>query len=141
MDYSHAFVIMPFGEPWPNEVFSRMIEPAVRAVTFDCTRGGRNCKNWEPDNGHLGPNHADRHSVANVNVFYELGFTHALGKDTLLLKQKDARLPADFGGAHYYEYDLDRLDAGRDALRADLEKWAASNRVAAVKALYLFRCA
>jgi hypothetical protein len=75
-------------------------------------------------------------SAANVNVFYELGLAHALGKDTLLLKQKDAPMPADFGGAHYYEYDLDHLDVGRDWLRSELAKWAVKNRAAEVKALY-----
>jgi len=32
---------------------------------------------------------------ANPNVFYELGYAHALGKPTILLAQRDSELPFD----------------------------------------------
>ncbi len=31
----------------------------------------------------------------NANVFYELGYAHALGKPTILLAQRDSKLPFD----------------------------------------------
>jgi hypothetical protein len=44
-------------------------------------------------------------------------------------------LPADFGGAHYYEYKIDNLEAGKKLLAKALKKWSANNCVAALKAL------
>ena len=38
-------------------------------------------------------------------------------KDTFILKQKGSTVPADFGGAHYYEYDLNDLAAGQAMLQ------------------------
>jgi hypothetical protein len=33
-------------------------------------------------------------------------------------------LPADFGGVHYYDYDLNNLRAGSEKLCGELKKWA-----------------
>ena len=48
----------------------------------------------------------------------------ALGKPVFALKQKGIQLPADFGGVHYYEYDLVDPAAGAQYLTTALEKWA-----------------
>jgi hypothetical protein len=54
----------------------------------------------------------------NPNVFYELGLAHALGKDTILIKQIDAdAVPFDVRSHKYCEYDLTDL--------ATLETWLA----------------
>jgi len=57
-------------------------------------------------------------------------------KDTFILKQKGSTVPADFGGAHYYEYDLNDLAAGQAMLQAELAQWASVNHAQGVKALY-----
>ena len=64
-------------------------------------------------------------SVPNPNVYYEIGLADALGKDVFLFKQHDARLPADFGGVHYYSYDVGDLADGRVTLTRELQAWAA----------------
>jgi predicted nucleotide-binding protein len=48
-------------------------------------------------------------SKANPNVFYELGYAHALRKNTILLVSKDAspKLPSDLIGTFYRTYDPD----------------------------------
>ncbi len=52
----------------------------------------------------------------NPNVFYEVGLAHALGKDTILIKQADAdAVPFDVQSHKYFEYDLGDL--------ATLETW------------------
>jgi len=54
----------------------------------------------------------------NPNVFYELGLAHALGKDTILIKQADSdSVPFDIQSHKYHEYDLNDLAA--------LEAWLA----------------
>jgi hypothetical protein len=74
-------------------------------------------------------------SVPNPNVFYEIGLTHALGKDCFLLKQKSASAPADFGGSHYYEYELSDLVSGKNNLQREIAAWADTNRVEGVRNL------
>ena len=142
VDYPQAFVIMPFSETWSDAVYTQMIEPAVISAELSCIRGDSlvrvgdlNTNIWN-EIMRSGVIIAEV-SAANVNVFYELGLTYALGKDALLLKRKDASLPADFGGAHYYEYKLDSLDSGRDELTAALKKWSQENHAKEVEALYL----
>jgi nucleoside 2-deoxyribosyltransferase len=41
----------------------------------------------------------------NANVFYELGYAHATGKDTILLARKGTSLPFDVSGYRVILYD------------------------------------
>ncbi len=140
VDHPSAFVVMPFSQPWSDAVYQQMIEPAVLAAGLECHRGdtivrvGDLTSNIWRQLLRTGLVIADV-SAPNVNVFYELGLTHALGKDCLLLKEARAALPADFGGAHYHEYRLDALEAGRDELRDAIEKWKTDRSVEGVRAL------
>lgn len=141
VDYPRAFVIMPFSEPWSDQVYSKMIEPAVKNAHLVCFRGdtlvrvGDLTSNIWQEILKAGVVIADV-SAPNVNVFYELGLVHSVGKDVLLLKRDDAKLPADFGGAHYYEYALKNLDTGRASLEKALTDWAVDRNASGVKALY-----
>ncbi len=74
-------------------------------------------------------------SALNANVFYELGLTHALGKDGIILRQAGSRIPADIGGSHYHEYDLQALDPSKLWLSSELSGWARDNQSQAVKSL------
>ena len=38
------------------------------------------------------------------NIFYEIGFMQAYGKETLVIKTKDAKIPSDFIRTEYVEY-------------------------------------
>ena len=140
VDYPQAFVIMPFSEVWSDDVYAQMIKPAVEAAGLECLRGDTIVREAALSDNILnaiikaGLTIADL-SAANVNVYYEVGLTHALGKDPLLLKEKNALLPADFRGAHYTEYELGALDVGRSRLQAEIEKWAAEFCFAGVAAL------
>jgi hypothetical protein len=141
VDYPDVFVAMPFRESWSADVYEQMIKPAVEGAGLNCTRGDE-----LPRVGDLtqtiwsalmqsGLVIADV-SAPNPNVFYEIGLIHALGKDTFILKQKDAKVPADFGGSHYYEYDINKLSAGKILLKQEIESWAAQNGVEGVRNIY-----
>ena len=141
VDYPQAFVIMPFSQPWSDAVYQQMIQPAVEAAGLACVRGDNPVRVgdlmqtvWDAIlvSGVM----IAEVSALNPNVFYELGLAHALGKDTFILKQKGSTVPADFGGAHYYEYDLNDLAAGQAMLQAELAQWASVNHAQGVKALY-----
>ena len=130
VDYPRAFVIMPFSEKWSPKVFDKMIRPAIVESGLECVRGdtliriGDMTGNIWAELLHAGIVVADV-SALNANVYYELGLAHGLGKHVFILKQKGSKIPADFAGAHYYEYELDQLEAGKEMLRQELVNWAA----------------
>ena len=141
VDCPVAFVIMPFQEPWSEEVYNKMIKTAISNAGLICVRGdtvlrvGDLTTNIWREILKAGLIIADI-STPNINVFYELGLTHAIGKDTIIFKQKDTALPADFGGTHYQEYLLNDLDGGRKWLEDELILWHKDKKVDGVKALY-----
>ena len=53
VDYPKAFVIMPFSEPWSNDVYQKMIKPAIQDANLVCIRGGYECQSWGPDPKYL----------------------------------------------------------------------------------------
>jgi hypothetical protein len=94
-----AFVVMQFAEPY-NTFYREVIQNQADAAGFDVVRidekAGpgvifqdiqREIEQAEIVIAEITP--------ANPNVFYELGYAHALGKPTILLAQRDAELPFD----------------------------------------------
>ncbi len=94
-----AFVVMQFAEPY-NTFYREVIQNQAAAAGFDVVRidekAGpgvifqdiqREIEQAEIVIAEITP--------ANPNVFYELGYAHALGKPTILLAQRDAELPFD----------------------------------------------
>ncbi|MFY9607682.1 MAG: hypothetical protein WAU45_03600 [Blastocatellia bacterium] len=140
VDYPSAFVIMPFSQPWSETVYRDLIKPGVNGAGLKCVRGdtvvriGDLTQNIWGALLRAGIVVADV-SALNANVFYELGLAHALGKDAIILKQAGSNVPADIGGAHYHEYDLQTLDRGRSWLSAELSEWAKDNHCQAVRTL------
>ena len=142
IDYPEVFVVMPFSEEWSDEVFDQMFEPGIEDAGFTVSRGdsivrvGDLSTNVWKSITQAGVIVAEV-SVPNPNVYYEIGLADALGKPVFLFKQEDAKLPADFGGIHYYPYKRNDLMGGRRALAAELTKWAAGKSIQSfgVKAL------
>jgi hypothetical protein len=142
VDYPDVFVVMPFSEPWSEDVFTRLFKPGVEDAQFTVSRGdsivrvGDLSTNIWRSITQAGVIVAEV-SVPNPNVYYEIGLADALGKPVFLFKQQGAKLPADFSGIHYYTYDLGNLPAGRQELADELRKWAEDkeHRPFGVKAL------
>jgi len=57
---------------------------------------------------------------ANQNVFYELGYAHALGKPTILLAERGKQLPFDVSGYRVLIYD--NTIAGKRQVEEGLKK-------------------
>jgi hypothetical protein len=129
VDYPQAFVVMPFSQPWSDLVFKQMFEVGIGDAGFAVSRGDSIVRV-----GDLGTNVwrsitqagviVAEVSVPNPNVYYEIGLADALGKPVFLFKQKGVPLPADFGGIHYYEYELKDLKAGGAVLTTALKDWS-----------------
>jgi hypothetical protein len=142
VDYPEIFVVMPFSEPWSDDVFEKMFEPGIKDAGFAVSKGDSIVRVGDlSTNVWLRITQAGlivaEVSAPNPNVYYEIGLADALGKPVFLFKQKGLTLPADFGGVHYYEYDPDDLTAGRQRLAGELKKWAEEkdHRSFGVKAL------
>jgi hypothetical protein len=129
IDYPQVFVVMPFSQPWSNDVYDNFFKPGIEGAKFEATRGDAIVRV-----GYLGTNVwrsitqagivvADV-TVPNPNVYYEIGLADALGKPVFVFKQTGAALPADITGVHYYEYDLADLPAARTKLTRVLQDWA-----------------
>ena len=60
-------------------------------------------------------------SRQNPNVFYEVGFAHALRKPTILLfnMKSDYNLPSDLAGLQYIVYDLANLRGLADRVKSE----------------------
>ncbi len=129
VDYPEVFVVMPFREPWSDGVFQNMFVPGIQDAGFTVSRGdaivrvGDLSTNVWQSITQAGLIVAEV-SVPNPNVYYEIGLADALGKPVFLFKQENVQLPADFGGVHYYTYDLQDLQGGRRTLSGELQKWA-----------------
>jgi hypothetical protein len=94
-----AFVVMQFAEPY-DTFYREVIQNQAEAAGFDVVRidekAGpgvifqdiqREIEQAEIVIAEITP--------ANPNVFYELGYAHALGKPTIVLAQRDSALPFD----------------------------------------------
>ena len=129
VDYPEAFVIMPFSEPWSRNVYDELFVKGIGNAGFSVVRGDQIPRVGNLDDNvwrsitQAGVLVADV-TVSNPNVYYEIGLAVALGKPVFMFKQRGVQLPADFGGVHYYEYDLANLGAGAQDLTVALETWA-----------------
>lgn len=51
--------------------------------------------------------HENMPTTTQCNVFYEVGIAQSLGKETLVIKTKEAKVPSDFVRTEYIEYGED----------------------------------
>lgn len=49
--------------------------------------------------------HEEMPVTTRCNVFYEVGLAHALGKESVVIKAPEARIPSDFVRTEYIKYD------------------------------------
>ena len=104
-----VFVCMPFAETFVD-VYEAGIKPAVEECGFKCVRADE----IEHNEGILEVIYdqiKSAHIVVadmtgrNPNVYYEVGYAHALGKDVVLLTQRADELPIDLRGFNHIVYE------------------------------------
>ena len=119
-----VFVIMPFGEHF-NDLYTLGIKAAIEAVGADCER---------VDEQIFTESILQRvyHQIAradivvaevsepNRNVFYEVGYSHALGKTTILVKREAVDIPFDLKDYPHVIYG-ESIPALKTQLRARVE--------------------
>lgn len=123
-DRPRAFIVMQFTEPY-NSLYEEVIKPVCEKLGFEAFRGD--------DVFHPGIILQDiitgivesdviiaEISPSNANVFYELGYAHALDKPTVLLARRKGELPFDISSYRVIFYD-DTI-RGKPEVEKTLEK-------------------
>lgn len=104
------FVIMPFTETWSDDTYL-ILKDTCQDINANITRAdevlGSNIiiddiiSQIKKSNIII----ADI-TVRNANVYYELGYAHALGKKVILIAQNGTEIPFDIAYIRYLTYDL-----------------------------------
>jgi hypothetical protein len=120
-----AFVVMQFGEPY-DTIYRSSIRPKARALGFDVVRSdevsgpGIVFQDIQKKIEDAKVVIADI-SAPNQNVYYEVGYAHALKKPTILLAERsDKQLPFDIRSYRviFYENSI----GGKPTVEKTLEK-------------------
>jgi hypothetical protein len=127
-DEPRVFVVMQFGEPY-DDLYQEVVRPVSKDLGFvtlradDVFRPGVILQ--DIIQGIVGSDVVLAEiTPVNANVFYELGYAHALNKPTILLANRNTeKLPFDISGYRVIFYD-DSIRGKRDVeatLRKHLE--------------------
>jgi len=119
-----AFVIMQFSAPF-NELYTDVIAPVCAKHGIETVRADDTCGPGLILADVVGRIHESTMIIAeitppNQNVFYELGYAHALGKPTILIASRGKELPFDVSGFRtlFYENSI----GGKNKIETDLSK-------------------
>ncbi len=126
MSAKTCFVIMPFNKKF-DEVYQQHIKPLIEnnLKSVKCIRIDKH-----PRIGsiiaHIKKEIEDSSFIIaditgfNPNVFYEIGFAHALGKGIIFIKNKSlGKLPFDISGDHVIVYDREK---GYEGLQTNIKE-------------------
>jgi hypothetical protein len=121
---SQVFVAMQFGQPF-DTLYQEVINPGARKLNLDVIRidelagPGIIFEDIKRQIAEAKIVIAEI-TAPNQNVFYELGYAHALNKPTILLAQRGKELPFDIRSYRVIFYD-DSI-GGKPALERNLQK-------------------
>jgi hypothetical protein len=131
-DPKAVFALMPFGQPWSDRIWTRLIRPIVEEAGLLPVRGDDLYGHDIMEDIWKGILKA-RIVIADItdrnpNVFYELGIAHTLGKPVILLTQKLTDIPFDLNRFRHivYQDNLDGYDQLTKHLRASIREIIAS---------------
>jgi hypothetical protein len=118
----NCFVVMPFA-PAFTPLWTDVIRPAIASAGHSVVRADDLFRSGTIISSVCDLIRAADYIVAdltgrNANVFYELGFAHAIGKPAVLLTQHLHDVPVDLLGQRVFEY-TDSIGGGT-RLRAAL---------------------
>jgi hypothetical protein len=124
-DRRRCFALMPFDKAF-TPVYARCVKPAVSTLGWQCSRADEISQTrevmsivWE-EILRADLIIADL-TGRNANVYYELGFAHASGKNTILLTQDITDVPFDLRHRQLVEYSASA--SGYAALRRSIRRY------------------
>jgi len=104
----YCFVCMPFGEQF-DDIYELGIKPVIKGIGFICERADEIQHNrgiLEIVYDRINKAHIVIGDMTdqNPNVYYEIGYAHALQKEVVLLAQRVEDLPFDLRGYNHIIY-------------------------------------
>lgn len=104
-----AFVVMQFTQPF-NELWKSVVEPICRSKGIDAKRADDDYGPGMIIADVVGRIRESAVVIAeitptNANVYYEVGYAHALGKPTILIAERGTKLPFDISGFRVLMYE------------------------------------
>jgi hypothetical protein len=104
-----AFVVIPFSHPY-EEIYHEVTKVVCDEFELDAVTADDTYSSGLIIADVVSQIRESRIVIADVtalnpNVFYEIGFAHAIGKPTILLAEKDTRLPFDISGFRHLLYE------------------------------------
>ena len=143
VDRASVFCVMPFSQPWSDEVWKLCIEAAVIGAGLKPNRGdttlrtGRLIHNVWNEILRSGCVIADLSHPIPTSTTSSAWRTRLAGMRSSWFRRAST-CPADLKGAHYVEYALDQLPAAARDLQAKLEAWRDDGdiKVTRVEALF-----
>ena len=121
-----AFVVMQFSKEY-DDLFDGVIKPITEGFGYECIRA-TDIYTATPILNDIISSIKDSSVVVaeitpdNPNVFYEIGYSHAIGKPTILLcDRKRDKLPFDISGFRTLYYD--NTIAGKTRVENDLKMY------------------
>jgi len=119
-----AFVIMQFTTPY-NELYHDVIKPVCERISVNSIRADETYTSGLILTDIVRQIAESKFIIAdispkNTNVYYELGYAHALGKPTILIAEKETELPFDVSTFRtlFYENSI----RGKKQIEQGLEK-------------------
>jgi hypothetical protein len=118
-----CFVIMPFSSVFDSE-YSSIIRPAIELAGLKCVRADEIYSKPQVTADIWKALRSSRMVIAelsgkNINVFYELGLAHALGKPAIIITRNEKDVPFDLKALRYLYYDINNPAWG-DNLKSNL---------------------
>lgn len=118
MTQKECFVVMPFSKNF-TDVYELGIKAILKELCINCTRVDElHFSKSVLTQIYNGIKRAD-FLIADLtgnssNVFYEIGYAHALRKEVILLAQNPDKIPFDFTDMNRLDYDKNKIaDLGR----------------------------
>ncbi len=123
-----VFVVMQFSEEY-NQLYSQVIKPVCEEYGYECLRGDEYFTTGTIIKDIIDAINESAIIIADItpnnpNVFYEVGYSHALNKPTILLSDKKRdKLPFDVSGFRtlFYDNTIGGKSEVEDRLRKHLE--------------------
>ncbi len=108
-----VFIIMPFSEEWSDDVLMA-IKDTCNDLNINVFRADELLGSYLIIDDIIASIKKSDIIIAditirNTNVYYELGYAHALNKNTILVAQKGAIIPFDISGFRYITYGLNYI--------------------------------
>jgi hypothetical protein len=126
---SKAFIVMQFTDEY-NHLYSDVIKPVAESFGFECERADEMHTTNSILQDVIQSIRESSVIIADItpdnpNVFYEIGYAHAVNKATILLcDRKRDKLPFDISGFRTLFYD--NTIAGKTAVEQSLTKYLSS---------------